>query len=72
MNLKLFFDTELSEHEVVLRAMRKSLAKPFMELCDVAANPLLIVPSAVTARIQEMHIVLGHMMCDILEQQCSK
>ena len=191
MNLKSFFDTELSEHEVVLRAMRKSLAKPFMELCDVAAktlknnnkimfmgnggsaadaqhlaaelvvrykmereplaaialttdsstltassndfgydrvfeiqlralgkkgdlligittsgespnilravntankigitaaalvgndggklvgvaNPLLIVPSAVTARIQEMHIVLGHIMCDILEQQCSK
>jgi len=191
MNLKSFFDKELSEHEEVLRAMRETLAEPFLELCDVAektlkngnkimfmgnggsaadaqhlaaelvvrykmereplaaialttdsstltassndfgydrvfeiqlralgkkgdlligittsgespnilravntankigitaaalvgndggklvgvANPLLIVPSAVTARIQEMHIVLGHIMCDILEQQCSK
>ena len=26
--------------EMVLRAMRKSLAKPFMELCDVAAKTL--------------------------------
>ena len=26
-----------------------------------------IVPSAVTARIQEMHILLGHMLCEALE-----
>lgn len=32
------------------------------------ADPLLIVPSDVTARIQEMHIVIGHMLCDVLEQ----
>ncbi|MGE3934990.1 MAG: D-sedoheptulose 7-phosphate isomerase, partial [Rhodospirillaceae bacterium] len=31
------------------------------------ANPLLIVPSDVTARIQEMHIMLGHMLCGALE-----
>jgi D-sedoheptulose 7-phosphate isomerase len=32
------------------------------------ADPLLIVPSNVTARIQEMHILLGHCLCDLLER----
>ena len=31
------------------------------------ADPLLIVPSATTARIQEMHITLGQMLCGALE-----
>src|SRR5512143_1321528 len=31
------------------------------------ANPLLVVPSDTTARIQEMHILLGHMLCSALE-----
>lgn len=31
------------------------------------ADPLLIVPSDVTARIQEMHIMLGQMFCGALE-----
>jgi D-sedoheptulose 7-phosphate isomerase len=35
------------------------------------ADPLLVVPSDVTARIQEMHIVLGHMLCDVLERTCA-
>jgi D-sedoheptulose 7-phosphate isomerase len=34
-------------------------------LCDT----LIIVPSAVTARIQEMHILIGHMLCKSLEQR---
>lgn len=33
-------------------------------LCDVC----LIVPSQSTARIQEMHITMGHMLCGALEQ----
>ncbi|HEX9789142.1 MAG TPA: SIS domain-containing protein [Kiloniellales bacterium] len=32
------------------------------------AAPLLLVPSAVTARIQEMHITLGQMLCGALER----
>ncbi len=28
---------------------------------------LLVVPSATTARIQEMHIMLGHLLCEALE-----
>ena len=31
------------------------------------ADPLLVVPSDVTARIQEMHITLGQMLCGALE-----
>jgi D-sedoheptulose 7-phosphate isomerase len=31
------------------------------------ADPLLIVPSSDTARIQEMHILLGHVLCGALE-----
>ena len=31
------------------------------------ADPLLIVPSTVTARIQEMHILIGHALCDQVE-----
>ncbi len=31
------------------------------------ADPLLVVPSATTARIQEMHIMLGQMLCGALE-----
>jgi D-sedoheptulose 7-phosphate isomerase len=33
------------------------------------ASPLLIVPSDTTARIQEMHIMLGQMLCDALEKK---
>jgi len=36
------------------------------------ADPLLVVPSDITARIQEMHIALGHMLCDVLERTCAK
>src|SRR5262249_52933441 len=33
------------------------------------ADPLLIVPSATTARIQELHITLGQMLCGALERE---
>jgi D-sedoheptulose 7-phosphate isomerase len=34
-------------------------------LCDA----LICVPSSVTARIQEMHILVGHLWCTLLEQR---
>lgn len=34
-------------------------------LCDA----LIVVPSSTTARIQEMHVVLGHILCKELERQ---
>lgn len=33
------------------------------DLCDHS----LVVPSATTARIQECHIMVGHMLCDLVE-----
>jgi len=33
------------------------------------ADVALIVPSQVTARIQEMHLTLGHMLCGALERE---
>ncbi len=33
------------------------------------ADPLIVVPSTSTARIQEMHILLGHILCAAIEQQ---
>ncbi len=35
------------------------------------ADPLLIVPSTVTARIQEMHILIGHALCDQVEAKAA-
>lgn len=35
------------------------------ELCDVA----IVVPSQVTARIQESHILIGHTLCGLIEEQ---
>jgi D-sedoheptulose 7-phosphate isomerase len=35
------------------------------DLCDVS----LMIPSTVTARIQEMHITIGQMLCGALEQK---
>jgi len=36
------------------------------------ADPILIVPSSDTARIQEMHILLGHMLCGALELELGR
>jgi D-sedoheptulose 7-phosphate isomerase len=33
------------------------------------ADPMLVVPSNTTARIQEMHITLGQMLCGALERE---
>lgn len=35
------------------------------------ADPILVVPSDDIARIQEMHITLGHMLCGALETELS-
>lgn len=37
---------------------------PLRELCDVA----IVVPSQITARIQEAHIFIGHTLCALVEE----
>jgi D-sedoheptulose 7-phosphate isomerase len=29
----------------------------------------IFIPSTITARIQEMHLLLGHVLCDLLERE---
>ncbi len=36
-----------------------------LELCDVA----LLVPATDTARIQEIHLLLGHLLCGLIEKE---
>ena len=38
------------------------------ELCDLS----ILVPSSVTARIQECHILIGHILCDLVERIIEK
>jgi D-sedoheptulose 7-phosphate isomerase len=35
--------------------------------CGEIADQLLAVPSTVTARVQECHLIAGHLICDIIE-----
>jgi D-sedoheptulose 7-phosphate isomerase len=51
------------EHGLTATGMTGGDGGDMVELAD----PLLIVPSRDTARIQEMHILLGHMLCGALE-----
>jgi D-sedoheptulose 7-phosphate isomerase len=62
----------------VLNGLRQARA---MQLCTIGltggtggqmgalCDALIKVPSGVTARIQEMHITIGHMLCKALEQR---
>jgi D-sedoheptulose 7-phosphate isomerase len=62
----------------VIRALEQAIA---MEITAAAftgrtggglrriADPLLAVPSTLTARIQEMHILLGHILCAEIEER---
>ncbi|WP_251440713.1 D-sedoheptulose 7-phosphate isomerase [Veillonella intestinalis] len=38
------------------------------EICDIT----LPIPSKVTARIQEMHILVGHIICELVEEEYDK
>jgi D-sedoheptulose 7-phosphate isomerase len=53
------------EMRIVAAAMTGAEASALRGLAD----PLLMVPSRTTARIQEMHITLGQMLCGALERE---
>lgn len=40
------------------------------QLKDITANSI-VVPSDVTARIQEAHILIGHIICEIIDEEFS-
>ena len=37
--------------------------------CKVVADNTLIIPSQNTARIQEAHILIGHVLCELIEKE---
>ena len=39
--------------------------------CGTLARHVFRAPSAVTARIQECHLIAGHLLCDWVEQRCA-
>jgi D-sedoheptulose 7-phosphate isomerase len=56
---------EARARQLLTTALTGAEGTGLQELCDV----VIAVPSRVTARIQELHILLGHMLCKALEQR---
>ncbi len=52
------------EHQCPVIGLTGKSGGRLATLCDTA----LIVPSNVTAQIQECHILIGHLLCDLIEQ----
>lgn len=63
-NILMAFETA-RQSGVVTIGLTGNRGGPMTELCD----HLLAVPSAVTPKIQEGHLVLGHILCGIIEQE---
>jgi len=42
--------------------------KKLSKLTDIS----IVVPSEVTARIQEAHIMIGHILCELIEEEIFK
>ena len=54
--------------KVMVIGMTGETGGKMKELCDLC----LCVPSRMTARIQEMHITIGHAICELLEERLTK
>jgi D-sedoheptulose 7-phosphate isomerase len=68
--------TTSGQSQNVLSAMREAKKKSLIVIgllgkgggdAKTITDHSLIVPSDITARIQEMHIMIGHMLCDLIE-----
>jgi len=56
------------EHKVKVIGLTGESGGRMQSLCDLC----LCIPSHSTARIQEMHITIGHAMCELLEARLAK
>lgn len=59
----------LEEHLEVAERSRAELPQQVAELAHAVADRTIVVPSAVTARIQEMHITSIHAVCTLLDER---
>ncbi len=76
---QLLLEREVKEHRDALEATALMLAGCFADAVSLSGgtgrqmqkicDALIIVPSTVTARIHEMHILIGHMLCKGLEER---
>jgi D-sedoheptulose 7-phosphate isomerase len=57
---------EARRRELVCVGFTGNRGGPMRDLCDV----ILEAPSSETARIQEAHLVLGHVLCGVIEREC--
>ncbi len=55
---------EAQKHQCVLIGLSGKGGGAMKEICDIN----IIIPSDDTPRIQEMHILIGHILCQIIEQ----
>jgi D-sedoheptulose 7-phosphate isomerase len=64
--------------ENILRALRSAKVLSVITLCLLGKNGgtaramadhAIVIPSESTARIQEAHILIGHILCDLIEQE---
>ncbi len=69
MNIESCYLAEMTAHEDVARATREGLARPGDVAISISTsgNSENVVRALSTARIQEMHILIGHMLCGVLE-----
>ena len=49
-----------------------ALTGPKADALGELADLVLTVPGATTDRIQELHITVGHILCDLIERRCSE
>ncbi|MGH8141006.1 MAG: D-sedoheptulose 7-phosphate isomerase [Steroidobacteraceae bacterium] len=56
---------EARARQLLTTALTGAQGTALQGLCD----EVIMVPSPITARIQELHILLGHMLCKALEQR---
>jgi len=56
------------DHKVKVIGLSGGFGGQMRPLCDIC----LCVPSRSTARIQEMHITIGHAICELLEARLAK
>lgn len=59
---------EARQKKVVVIGLSGESGGKMHEVCDLC----LCVPSKTTARIQEMHITIGHTICELLEEELTR
>ena len=55
-----------------MNVVRVGMTSEFGGKLASVSDHLIAIPSKITARVQECHMLLGHILCDIVEEACSR